>query len=91
MQAPGRNRAESRAKLDDVYQHFPRLAERRRQMGTTLSGGEQQMLAIARVLAGALKLLLTGRSYLIERGQVPAEGRSNDEDSCAALLEKIRV
>ena len=34
------------------------LAERRRQMGTTLSGGEQQMLAIARVLAGAPRLLL---------------------------------
>ena len=60
-------------------------------MGTTLSGGEQQMLAIARVLAGALKLLLTGRSYLIERGQVAAEGRSDDDASRAALLEGIRV
>ena len=91
MQAPGSYRAESRAKLDDIYQRFPRLAVRRRQMGTTLSGGERQMLAIARVLAGAPKLLLTGRFYLIERGQVAAEGRSNDEDSCAALLERVRV
>ena len=37
--------------LDRIYGHFPRLAERRRQEGTTLSGGEQQMLAIARALA----------------------------------------
>ena len=40
---------------------FPRLAERRRQMGTTLSGGEQQMLAIARVLAGALRAAAADR------------------------------
>jgi branched-chain amino acid transport system ATP-binding protein len=58
MQCPTRSRAAARAKLDEIYQRFPRLAERRRQMGTTLSGGEQQMLAIARVLAGAPRLLL---------------------------------
>ena len=58
MQCPSRQRAESRRRLDEIYQRFPRLAERRRQMGTTLSGGEQQMLAIARVLAGAPRLLL---------------------------------
>lgn len=58
MQCPSRQRAESRLRLDEIYQRFPRLAERRRQMGTTLSGGEQQMLAIARVLAGAPRLLL---------------------------------
>jgi len=58
MQCPSRPRAESRQRLDEIYQRFPRLAERRRQMGTTLSGGEQQMLAIARVLAGAPRLLL---------------------------------
>src|SRR5690606_6835170 len=44
--------------LDRIYSHFPRLAERRRQEGTTLSGGEQQMLAIARALARNLRLLL---------------------------------
>ena len=58
MQCPSRQRAESRRRLDEIYQRFPRLAERRRHMGTTLSGGEQQMLAIARVLAGAPRLLL---------------------------------
>lgn len=58
MQCPSRGRAESRRRMEDIYQRFPRLAERRRQMGTTLSGGEQQMLAIARVLVGEPKLLL---------------------------------
>ncbi len=58
MQCPSRGRPESRRRMEDIYQRFPRLAERRRQMGTTLSGGEQQMLAIARVLVGEPKLLL---------------------------------
>lgn len=58
MQSPGRGRAEDRRHLDAIYTRFPRLGERRRQMGTTLSGGEQQMLAIARVLVGSPRLLL---------------------------------
>ncbi len=44
--------------LEAVFEHFPRLKERRRQRGKTLSGGEQQMLAIGRALMSAPKLLL---------------------------------
>jgi len=44
--------------LDRVFALFPRLAERRHQRGGTLSGGEQQMLAIARALMGRPRLLL---------------------------------
>jgi branched-chain amino acid transport system ATP-binding protein len=44
--------------LDKVYDAFPILADRRRAAGTTLSGGEQQMLAVARVLRTGARLLL---------------------------------
>jgi len=52
------NRAEIRADLDRVYGLFPRLAERRTQRAGTLSGGEQQMVAIGRALMARPKLLL---------------------------------
>ena len=47
-----------RWRLKDVYQMFPSLAERRRNMGNQLSGGEQQMLAIGRSLMTNPKLLI---------------------------------
>jgi branched-chain amino acid transport system ATP-binding protein len=44
--------------MANVFQRFPRLAERRSQLGGTLSGGEQQMLAIARGLMSRPRLML---------------------------------
>lgn len=47
-----------KTRIEEMYRRFPRLSERRQQLGGTLSGGEQQMLAIARALMTSPKLLI---------------------------------
>jgi branched-chain amino acid transport system ATP-binding protein len=82
LQCPGRSSAESKRILEQIYDRFPRLKERRPQMGTTLSGGEQQMLAMARVLVGAPKLLLIDE---------PTEGLAPIiVDEIFAIIERLR-
>ncbi len=56
--APKHARAQEKKSLEHVYSLFPRLAERRAQAAGTLSGGEQQMLAIGRCLMGVPRLVM---------------------------------
>jgi branched-chain amino acid transport system ATP-binding protein len=53
-----KDEAEIKRQLEEIYEHFPILSERRYQRGGSLSGGEQQMLAIGRALMAGPKLLL---------------------------------
>jgi branched-chain amino acid transport system ATP-binding protein len=55
---PGRSRPNLKQGMEEQFEFFPRLKERRKQLAGTLSGGEQQMLAIARAMMARPKLLL---------------------------------
>jgi branched-chain amino acid transport system ATP-binding protein len=86
-----RDRPGCRADLERVEGYFPVLAERRRQQAGTLSGGEQQMLAIARALMLRPRLLLLdepsfGLAPLVIRGIFEILGRINREDRVSMLL-----
>ncbi len=57
-------KAESEKSLQDVYNFFPKLKDRSNQVANTMSGGEQQMLAIGRGLMGMPKLLMVDEPFL---------------------------
>jgi branched-chain amino acid transport system ATP-binding protein len=80
----------ARWRLRDVYQMFPNLAERRRNMGNQLSGGEQQMLAIGRSLMTNPKLIILdeateGLAPLV-RGEIWASLKRLKTEGQAILL-----
>jgi len=73
------DKAEIDKDLDEVFHHFPRLKERRRQWARSLSGGEQQMLAIGRALmSGELALKLARYAYVLETGSIALEGPAHE-------------
>ena len=89
-----RKRAESR--LEMVFALFPRLKERQRQAAGTLSGGEQQMLAIGRGLMGFPKLLILdepsiGLAPLMVAEMFKAFGEINGEGVAILLIEQNAV
>ena len=79
--------------LEEIFQLFPRLAERRRQWGNTLSGGEQQMLAVGRALMTRARLLLLdepsmGLAPLLVREIFRVIQRINQQGTAILLVEQ---
>jgi branched-chain amino acid transport system ATP-binding protein len=90
---PGRARADERQARERVYSLFPRLAERRRQAGGSLSGGEQQMLAFGRaMMAQPLLLLLDepslGLAPILVEEVAAAIGRFHRDGATILLVEQ---
>jgi branched-chain amino acid transport system ATP-binding protein len=91
-----RARAAEAESLGRVLALFPRLAERRRQLAGTLSGGEQQMLAIARCLMGRPRLVMfdepsLGLAPIVVRDVFHVIRQLNEEDGLTILLVEQNV